>query len=191
MQVANETEPQSAPEVGASADEAQATAGMVRTPEQVEAEWAAKQSALGRQYAAETKALRQRIDALEAERKAPGQRVPAEDDAVRQENELLRKQLVERERTYAAEMRRARFPLAAEALDDTTLASMDEAKLAGLEARLTPQVARPAPVVVSPTAPREMQVPKPIHEKTSAELKADLARDAEAFARDLLVNKGY
>jgi hypothetical protein len=88
-------------------------------------------------------------------------------------------------------VRRSRFPLSSEALDDQTLAAMDEARLAGLEARLTPQVSRPAPVVVSPTAQRDVHMPKGIDEKTADELKADLARESDSFARDLMQNKGW
>lgn len=156
-----------------------------RTPEQVEAEWQAKQSALGRQHAATEQTLRARIAALEAQT-ASGERTAPEQDAIRQENELLRKQLADREVAYAAEMRKVRFPLAAEALDAGVLATMDEAKLAGLEARLTPQAGVAAsPRVESSTPPRNIDQPKPLEEKTAAELKADLARLAPAFLSEI------
>ena len=156
-----------------------------RTPEQVEAEWQAKQSALGRQHAATEQTLRARIAALEAQT-ASGERTGSEQDAIQKENELLRKQLADRETAYNAELRKVRFPLAAEALDAGVLATMDEAKLAGLEARLTPQAGVAAsPRMETSTPPRTTDQPKPLSEKTAAELKADLARLSPQFLSEI------
>lgn len=152
-----------------------------RTPEQVEAEWSARHSAAGRQHAATEKALRDQIAALEAE-KAGTQASGNADDAIRAENERLRKQLAESEQNRALEVRSARYPLSAESLTPSALAAMDEAQLAGLEARLTPG---PNTRLASSTPPRTQDQPKPLEEKSADELKADLARLAPDFVRQL------
>jgi hypothetical protein len=179
--VAEDTTQQPVPEGESAVAETPPPPETVRTPEQVEAEWAAKQSALGRQYAATEKALRDQIAALTAAPAASG--ATGSDDAIREENERLRKQLVETERAHTRDVRAARFPLAAEALEPDVLATMDEARLSGLEARLTP--APSTARVMSSTPPRTSEAPKPLTEKTSDELKADLARYAPDFLRTL------
>lgn len=182
-----DTNPQQAgSEAAAAPAQAAGEQQQTRTPEQVEAEWQAKQTALGRQHAAVEQALRDQLAALEAKTKASGERTDSEDDAIRIENERLKKLLADKDMTYAAEMRKVKYPLAAEALDPTILASMDEARLAGLEARLSPVVGQAlSPRVESSTPPRQVTEAKPLSEKTAAELRADLERAAPAFLREL------
>ena len=60
---------------------------------------------------------------------------------------------------------------------------MDEAKLAGLNARLTPS--RPGAGIDPSTPPKDAGAQKPTSEKTAAELKADLARLGPNFAQEL------
>jgi hypothetical protein len=159
------------------------------TVEQVEAEWRNRVSQKDRAHAAEAKTLRQQIAALEAEAKASDGRTASEQDAVKLENERLRKQLAERDIAYALAVRKAKYPGAADALDPEVFVAMDEAKLAGLESRLTPGALEEGPLatrtMVPATAPRTTAVPKPLSEKTSAELEADLARLAPDFLRQL------
>lgn len=188
--MADETPQQAGSEGGAAPSTEAGTQSQTRTPEQVEAEWQAKQSALGRQHAAESQALRSQIAALEAQTRAPGERTGTDDEALKTENERLRKQLQDKDVAYAAEVRKVRFPLSAEALDPAVLASMDEARLAGLEARLTPQVGQGAssPRVEPSTPPRTADVPKPLEERSRAELEAELARLAPEFLRELQSN---
>jgi exonuclease VII large subunit len=154
----------------------------VRTPEQVEAEWSAKQAALGRQYAAENKALRDQIEALRTAQQTTEQVATgstSEAEALKRQLADMQKQLQQREQEYTANLRSTKYPHAAEALDPQVLATMDEAKLAGLEARLTP--AFPGIGIESSTPPRVSSAPKSIEDKTVDELKADLARLAPAF----------
>lgn len=179
----DETPQQAESEEGAAPADAAGGQPQTRTPEQVEAEWQAKQSALGRQHAATEKNLRDRIAALEAESKASGSRTDAENDVIKQENEALRKQLAEQATAHVMSLRQARYPAAAEALDKDAFVAMDEAKLAGLEARLTPEAPPQAAsaVVLASTPPRDVTPPKPASEKTSEELKRDLARMAPEY----------
>jgi hypothetical protein len=158
-----------------------------RTPEQVEAEWSAKQAALGRQYAAETKALREQVSALQASQSTAQQVVSgtqSEAEALKQQLAESQKQLQQREQEYTADLRATKYPNAAEALDPQVLATMDEAKLAGLEARLTP-----SRFAIDPSTPaRTSSAPKNIEDKTLDELKADLARMGPAFAEEMRSN---
>lgn len=149
------------------------------TPEQVEAEWKYRVSQKDKAHAAETKSLRDQLAALSgvastAEQTASGSLSEAE---------ALKRQLVETQRLlqqkdaeHSSQLRAIRFPAAAEVLDASALAAMDEAKLAGLEARLSAPAPRGLPVDHStpPRTPPSAQ--KPIEEKTSAELRDDLRK---------------
>jgi hypothetical protein len=172
---------EAAPAAAASTEQQQ------RTPEQVEAEWQAKQTALGRAHAAETQVLRDQVKALQAAQ------TPATGDGSASEAELKRqlaeaqKTLQQREQEYTAGLRAAKYPHAAEALDPTALAAMDEAKLAGLNERLAPQQSRPFGVDPS-TPPREVGE-KPFEEKSLAELKADLVKYSPQFAAEIAADR--
>ena len=181
------TDTQSVPAEALAPSQEAAAPQQVRTPEQVEAEWSAKQAALGRQYAAETKALREQLAAMQASQ----QQVLQTATGTQSEAEALKQQLAqeqaqrkaEREQ-YTASLRATQYPNAAEALDPQVLATMDEAKLAGLEARLSP-----SKFAIDPSTPARVQTaPKSIDEKTLDELKADLARMGPAFAEEMRSN---
>lgn len=171
-------------EAGTGAETAQAPEAQTptRTPEQVEAEWSARHSAAGRQHAATEKALRDQIAGLQAAQAGTTAADTAQ-DATRAENERLAKELADERAARALEVRQARFPFSAEALAPSALVAMDDAQLAGLEARLTPGTASAR--LASSTPPRTADQPKPIEEKTEDELRADLARYAPDFVRQL------
>jgi len=152
----------------------------------VEAEYKARLSGKDKAHSAETAELRRQLDAAQATGTATATEATAATDEVTD----LKRKLAESERTnqqqakdYAASTRAVKYPQAAEALDPQTLATMDEAKLAGLNARLTPT----APAIpVDPNTPQGgVPAPKPTSEKSSKELKADLARGSAAFAEEL------
>lgn len=169
---------EAAPAAAASTEQQQ------RTPEQVEAEWQAKQTALGRAHAAETQVLRDQLKAAQAAQ------TPATGDSSASEAELKRqladaqKTLQQREQEYTAGLRAAKYPHAADALDPTALAAMDEAKLAGLNERLAPQPASRS-FGIDPSTPPRAVGEKPIEEKSLAELKADLVKYGPQFAAEL------
>jgi hypothetical protein len=158
------------------------------TPEQVEAEWKHRVSQKDKAHAAETKNLRDQIAALSgvastAEQTATGSLSEAE--ALRQQLATAQKTLQQKDAEHAAQLRTIRFPNAAEALDASALAAMDEAKLAGLEARLSAPAPRGIPIDPS-TPPRAPSGGgKPIEEKTSAELREDLRRMAPQIIAEM------
>ncbi len=147
-----------------------------RTAEQVEAEWQSRHTALGRQHAAEVQSLKDQLAAAQADQ----QSATSTSEQAGSEVEALKRQLAEAQKreqanaqNYARDLRTTKYPYAAEALDPQSLATMDEAKLAGLNARLTPQAPRPG-AGIDPSTPPKTQGEKPITEKTAAELKADI-----------------
>lgn len=154
------------------------------TAEQVEAEYKARLSGKDKAHAAETAALRSQIAALEASSKDSTQRTVTENDAIKAELDNTKRLLAETQRIAVIETRTARFPNAAEALEADVLAAMDEAKLAGLEARLAPTPAG-MPMLASSTPAKASAATKPLTEKTVAELEADLSRYGPQFEREI------
>jgi len=159
------------------------------TAEQVEAEYKARLSGKDKAHAAETKALREQLAALQSAQ----QNAVAQVDGTMSEAEALKRQLAEtqkqlqqREQEFTATLRSTMYPYAAEALDPQVLASMDEAKLAGLNARLQP--ARPAFGIDSSTPARTASAPKTIEDMTLEEVKDALQRAAPAFEAELREN---
>lgn len=170
-----------APEQGS-----QETPPTERTAAEVEAEYKARLSGKDKAHSAEVAELRRQLEAAQA----TGQQQATEGQQTTDEVARLKQALAEAQKAqqaqqqdFAKTIRSTKYPHAAEALDPQTLATMDEAKLAGLEARLTPS--RP-PVPVDPNTPQGgAPAPKPTDQKTAAELKADLARQSEQFAAEL------
>ena len=161
-------------------------ANSTRTAEQVEAEYKARLSGKDKAHSAEVAELRRQLEAAQQ----TGTMKATEAGEASQSVEELRKQLAEAEKARQADrqqfegtLRSTKYPYAAEALDPQVLATMDEAKLAGLNARLTPS--RPGAGVDPSTPPRNTEVPKPTSEKTAAELRADLARLGPEYAASL------
>ena len=168
----------------APAAESQAPAP-TRTAEEVEAEYKARLSGKDRAHAATEQALRDQIAALQGEKTTAQQQADgtlSEVDALKAqlkaEQEARRKDSME----YQQTLRSTKYPNAADALDATTLATMDEAKLAGLEARLTQA---PTPRPVDPNTPPATPSAPASTDKTAAELKEDLRKMAPDFAATL------
>ena len=174
------------PAPAAPAEGSQAPAP-TRTAEDVEAEYKARLSGKDKAHAAEVATLQQQVQAAQAASTSAGsQAEAASTDVETLKQQLANQQALNKQQAnqYQQTIRSTQYPYAAEALDPQTLASMDEAKLAGLNARLTPSVAPSVPVDPS-TPPRTADVPKPIDEKTPDELKADLKRYGDQFAAEL------
>ena len=158
------------------------------TPEQVEAEWKHRVSQKDKAHAAETKSLRDQIAALSATSGSAQQQAEgslSEAEALRQQLAQAQKALAQKDAEHTASLRSVKYPNAAEALEPSALAQMDEAKLAGLEARLSAPPRSTLPVDPS-TPPRTPSAgPKPIEEKTSAELREDLRRMSPQIAAEM------
>lgn len=152
-----------------------------RTVEQVEAEYRQRQAGKDRENAA----LR---DELARYQTAEQQRTAAADAAKAAElgeTEALKRQLAEERAGRVIDTRRARFPNAADALEDGVLAAMDESKLAALESRLvSPQRAGIAGYV-DPNSPPRVPPNGIAAPKTEADLRADLERLAPEFVTSL------
>lgn len=168
----------------AQATESQAPAP-TRTADTVEAEYKARLSGKDRAHAATEQALRDQIASLQGEKTV----VQKQADGTISEVDALKAQLKAEQdgrkkdgMEHAQTLRSTKYPEAAATLDATTLATMDEAKLAGLEARLT-QAPTPAPV--DPNTPPATPSAPASTEKSAADLKADLERMAPEFAAEL------
>lgn len=156
------------------------------TAEEVAAEYKARLSGKDKAHAAEVAELRRQLDAAQQTSTSTATQAEQKDQTVEQ----LKAQLAEAQKTnqqqtqdFQKTIRSTKYPNAAEALDPQTLATMDEAKLAGLEARLAP--GKPTPAPVDPNTPAANAAPKPKSEKTAAELKADLAKESAGFLQQL------
>lgn len=155
------------------------------TVETVEAEYKARLSGKDRAHAATEQALRDQIAALEGDKttaKAAADGSLSETDALKAQLKAEQDGRKKDSLGYTQTLRTTKYPEAAATLDAATLATMDEARLAGLEARLT-QAPTPAPVDPS-TPPRTTDAPAST-EKTAAELEKDLERLAPEFAASL------
>lgn len=164
-----------------------------RTSEEVEAIWRNRVAGKDRAHAAETATLRSQIDSLTRERESlratqTQQTTSAESDANAWKE---RAEAAERERdaerqTRLLEVRSVKYAAAAEALDEPTLAAMDEAKLAALNARLTGDEAPPPPVIDPSRAPRTAPSPPvPPNERSVEDLERELKQNEPAFVEGL------
>jgi len=162
-----------------------------RTPEEVEAIWKNRIAGKDRAHAAETESLRQQLASEKAARERAEQERQTQQTSEMSESDRWKAEAErERQRADAAEQQRvvdvrvAKFPAAAEHLEPSAMASMDEAKLAALDARLRDDL----PVSINdPNAPRR-QTPAatpPSGEKSVAELEADLKKHAPAWQESL------
>ena len=176
------------PAVEAPVAEAAESQKPAPTVEQVEAEWKHRVSQKDLAHNAEQKSLRDRIATLEgttttAQAVANGS--VGEVDGLKKLLADSQKTNTQQQQQHQVDLRVVKFPAAAEALDPGALAVMDEAKLAGLEARLTAPASGKA-VPVDPSSPaRDSSVPRPLSEKTTKELKADLERLSPQFAAEM------
>ena len=83
------------------------------------------------------------------------------------------------------DVRSAKYAAASELLDEAALVSMDEAKLAALNARLSDEEA-PSPSLVDPNTPRRSASSTTApRERSIEEMEADLKRHESAFEESL------
>lgn len=148
-----------------------------RTVEQVEAEYRARQAGKDRENAA----LRQELDRYKAADAQRQTEAEARRTAELGEVEALKRQLAERDTAHASEVRSIRFPNAADVLDASALAAMDEAKLVALEERLRPAGGRKPEPYVDPNAPPRNPPQGQPGPRSTSDLKADLERMAPEF----------
>lgn len=162
-----------------------------RTPEQVEAIWKNRVAGKDRAHAAETATLRQQLDEERRQREAllnqqtstaAGEQSEAAQWKAKAEEAERRATEAETQRTV--EVRRAKYPAAIDFYDDATLATVDEAKLAALQAQLSGDETPPPPVI-DPNSPRRQAAPSPSREKGIAELEADLKKYEPEFKAGL------
>lgn len=160
------------------------------TPEQVEAIWKNRVAGKDRAHAAAEAALRDQI--AELNRQVAGKAAVDAADMTEVERANARAEAAE-QRANAAEQQRVldvrsvKYAAAAEALDDPKqLATMDEAKLAALNARLTSDETPPPPVI-DPNAARRppSTAPGAPRDRSIEELEADLKNQAPAFSESL------
>lgn len=130
------------------------------TPESIESYWRNRFSQADRAHAAEAKALRERLDST------PRAQAQSNDEPnpLAGEVEALKKALEEERRS----VRRAKFPNAAQVLGEEYLATIDEARLAGLNEALAANVAPPR--IDNNNPARKVSAPKPRSEMTKSEL---------------------
>jgi hypothetical protein len=162
------------------------------TPEQVEAIWKNRVAGKDRAHAAAEAALRDQIadlnrrlegkQAVDAENMSDVERANARAEAAEQ-----RAQAAEQQRLL--DVRAVKYAAAAEALDDPAqLATMDEAKLAALNARLTgDETPPPPPTVIDPNAARRPGSTPPAapRDRSIEQLESDLKDQAPAFSESL------
>lgn len=152
-----------------------------RTVEQVEAEYRARQAGKDRENAELRKEL-DRYRQVETQRQTEAEQRRA---AELGEVEALKRQLAEKDAAHTSEIRSVRFPFAADVLDASALAAMDEAKLAALEERLRPAGGRKPEPYVDPNSPPRVPAQGQPGPRTSADYKADLERLAPEFIESL------
>lgn len=162
----------------------QPVSSSAQSVEEVEAFWRNRMSGKDRADAAEKKVLREQIAALEAQVKSkPGEQTG--DDVRDAEIARLKQELEQTKITSMVENRRAKYGLAAETLDDETLARMDEARLAALNARLGNEAAGRSSFTDPNAAQRRNQTPTSATAKSADDLKSDLRKYAPGFVNDL------
>lgn len=157
-----------------------------RTVEEVEAIWKNRVAGKDRAHAAEANALRRQIEELQGRRSTEAGD-EGTDNEWKNRYEESEKTRAEEARRHAVDVRSIRYAAAAEALDDPdALASMDEGKLAALNARLTGREEEPPPPPIDPNASRR---PAPTtaapRDRSIEELEADLKRLGPAYSESL------
>jgi hypothetical protein len=157
-------------------------------------DWQKRMSGMQRAHNEETRVLREQVAALQAAATQTTQQASQQTSTLSEEAQAYKRQADEAQKALQAERqtrivetRSIKYPYAAETLGDPgVLLSMDEAKLAGLNARLAPSVNPRSGLMDANGAARTGPEPeKPLAKKTSAELKADLARLAPAWSAEV------
>lgn len=179
------TQTASPTEGGEQGDTTEVVSSGAQSVEEVEAFWRNRMSGKDKADAAEKKALREQIAALESQQKASPQQ--GGDDPREAEIARLKQELEQTKVMSAIETRKAKYPFAADSLDDDTLARMDEARLAGLNARLGTEAEpqRKGSYSDPNAAQRRTQTATPPTEKSPDDLKSDLRKYSPGFVNDL------
>jgi len=152
--------------------EVDAVVSTERTPEEVEAIWKNRVAGKDRAHNAEVAELRRQLDAAKAP-KPDGS--DSEDWKTKAEEAAAL--LAEEKKARALDVRSVKYAAAAESLDPETLASMDEAKLAALNARLSGDEETVIPPIDPSAAPRRSSAPPAgPRDKSVDELESDLKR---------------
>jgi hypothetical protein len=160
-----------------------------RTADEVEAIWKNRVAGKDRAHAESERVLRQQIDDLN--RQMQGRQATDTANMSEVEREKARADAAEAraeqaERQRVQDLRTLKYAAAAEVLDASELAVIDEARLAALNARLTGDET-PAPPVIDPNAARRppSTTPAAPRERSVEELEADLKRHEPAFKESL------
>lgn len=183
------------PSVEPEATEPPAEEGTVveeeHTAEQVEAIWKNRVSQKDRAHAAAEAALRGQVDELNRQlqgRQSEEQASMSDVEREKARADAAEQRAAEAERQRAVDIRTLKYAAAAESLDPTELAVIDEARLAALDARLRgdPEAPAPPPRVDPNTAPKRSSAPPaPLREKSVAELESDLKRLEPEYRQQL------
>ena len=161
-----------------------------RTPEEIEAIWKNRVSQKDKAHNAEAQALRnqnetlkQRLERMEAEQRQKNEGDLSEADQWKAKAEDAERRAQQADQQRVIDVRLAKYPAAAEALDEAVLGSMDEGKLAALNTRLAGEGSPPSGPIDPNSAPkRNPAPPKSAADKSVAELESDLERYGPAFA---------
>ena len=159
-----------------------------QTVEEVEAIWKNRVSGKDRAHAAESATLREQIADLNRRlaTKAETDMEDASDaEQWKSKYDAEKQRADDAERQRALDVRSVKYAAAAENLDEATLASMDEGKLAALNARLQGDEAPPPSPMDPNAAPRRSSAPPAPREKSVEELEADLERYGPEYAASL------
>ncbi len=189
--VSAEGEPAPTPAEEPSDSELEGAVSTERTPEQIEAIWRNRVAGKDRAHAAEAATLRQQIADYEARLAQRTQQENAEMSEAEREKaraDAAEQQLAAERQARVLDVRKVKYAAAAEHLDEPTLAAMDEAKLASLNARLTDdgEGTPPPPVMDPSSAPRRSAAPPTsAKEKSVEELEADLRKYEPEFEASL------
>jgi hypothetical protein len=154
------------------------------TVEETEAFWRNRFSARDRAHNAEVAALKAQLGAASQPPATP----PADETPEQRRIRELEAELAQQRAVAQAEVLRGKYPAAVSLLGDVS-ATVPEEKLAGWEAALAgqQQPAQPSPFMDPSQAGRRgaTSAPKPVAEKTKAELEADLRAMSPAYQQML------
>lgn len=163
------------------------------TAEELDTQWRNRMSQRDKAHNEELRVLREQLSGFQtreeqSRRDAEAQRLANMSAAERAvaERDAAREELAQEKAARTADVRRLKYPNVAVEFDDQTLAAMDEAKLASLEAKVGGSPAPvPATSLIDPnsaarTAPAAPVSPK---DKTKEELLADLKAATPSWAK--------
>ena len=161
-------------------------------------DWQKRMSGLQKAHNEETRVLREQLAAAQAAAAQTTQAATQETSTLSAEAQQFKRLAEEAQQALQQEKqarivdtRAAKYPFAAESLGDpSVLAAIDEAKLAGLNARLG-GITKAPPLMDSNGAARGVPATeKPMGQKTSADLKKDLARYGPQWAAEVRESMG-